>query len=137
MVKQGAKMDVLSFRRWGMGCGVGLLCYLMFQFLLALLLNNETLGLDGIYVALGPVAGISVLLGAMIAGKGQGNGRALIAGTVLAGFLLVLLAISMMGGARPWAAPAGGSVLLGSLTGAMIAALVGGGRKKKTSHRRK
>ena len=63
-------------------------------------------------------------------------GRALVAGVVLAGFLLAILAVSMASGARPWAAEAGGAVLLGSLAGAMAAALVKGGRKKPV-HRKK
>lgn len=136
MSRQGTKSEGIPVRPCTLGCAAALGIYLLLQLLLAALVNKELLALESLPPALGASAGAAVLLGGLFAGRGQGMGRALVAGVVLAGFLLAILAVSMAGGARPWAAEAGGAVLLGSLAGAMAAALVKGG-KKKPSYRKK
>ena len=136
MARQGTKSEGIPFRQCALGCAAALGVYLLLQLLVAVLVNEELLALEKLPPALGAAAAVSVLLGGLIAGRGQGMGRALVAGVVLAGFLLAILAVSMAAGARPWAAEAGGAVLLGSLAGAMAAALVKGG-KKKPAYRKK
>ena len=132
--KQTAKAESIPYRQCITGCAAALVVYLALQLLLAALVDRETLALERMSAALGLSAGASVFLGGLLAGRGEGRGRAIIAGVVRAGFLLAILAISLAGGARPWAASAGGGVLLGSLAGGVAASLLGGGRKK---HKRK
>ena len=136
MSRQAGKGEGLPYRRCAVGAAAAVVLYLLFQVLAAALVNGRVMELRQLPVLLAPGAGIGVLVGGLIAGRGQGSGRALICGVVLAGFLLIILAISMTGGGKPWAAPAGGSVLLGSLLGALLSALTGGRRKRRSPRRK-
>jgi len=137
MSRQGPKVRALTPGRLAAGCGVSLGCYLALQPLLAALLSGEVLPPALLPAVMGPVAALSVAVGTLLAGRGQGSGRALLSGAVAAGFLLTLLVVSLAAGGTPWSADAGTPVLLGSMAAAALTAPVGGGKRKRTARRRR
>ena len=132
MTKQSTKSTVLPLQRWIIGWGISLLSYSLCQFPLAALINGEILALSGLPTALGGAAAIAVFLGAFLAGKRRGDGRALIAGGVAVAFLLTVVCVSLMGENQAWGDRGGNAVLLGSLLAAAIVAATKD-RKKKGS----
>ena len=74
MERQEKRAGALNLRQWGIGWGAALLAYLLLQLLLALLVDREILWMESLPAVQGAAAGAAVLLGTLLAGRGQGSG---------------------------------------------------------------